>query len=119
MNYARALLILRPGAQWSIGETYDSLQWLDPSPKPTKEELEAVDVNAETLEEKLARIRADTDAVYASLPIAVQAAFAPIYVAAKDFIARGKTDVAAALIAAQTVPAELESTRQEILSHLK
>jgi DNA-binding transcriptional regulator GbsR (MarR family) len=43
MNIMKALLTLKPGAQWSLdGDTYDGLQWLDKTQsKPTKEEVEA------------------------------------------------------------------------------
>lgn len=48
MDIQRALLSLRPGAQWSCtGETYDGLQWLEKpvweggQKKPTQEEVEA------------------------------------------------------------------------------
>jgi len=40
-DYARALQILAPGKQWSIGDTYESLQWLDTGEPPTKDALEA------------------------------------------------------------------------------
>ena len=43
MNIPEILIEKYPGAQWSlIGETYDGLEWLDDSPKPTQEELEAL-----------------------------------------------------------------------------
>lgn len=45
-DYARALLILCPGAKWSVGETYDSLIWMEDSLAPSREELEAVDTSA-------------------------------------------------------------------------
>ena len=48
MNIPKALVSLRPGAQWNlIGETYDGLQWLEKpvweggQKKPTKAEVEA------------------------------------------------------------------------------
>jgi len=48
MDIQRALLSLRPGAQWScIGDTYDGLEWNEPpvweggQKKPTKVEVEA------------------------------------------------------------------------------
>ena len=41
MDYARALQTLAPDKQWSIGDTYESLQWLDAGEPPTKDALEA------------------------------------------------------------------------------
>ena len=48
MNITKALVSLRPGAQWSLdGEDYDGLQWLEKpvyeggQKKPTKAEVEA------------------------------------------------------------------------------
>jgi hypothetical protein len=39
---ARALQNIRPGCLWDCeGHTYDGLIWKDPSPKPSKEEVEA------------------------------------------------------------------------------
>jgi hypothetical protein len=32
---------IRPGAQWALnGDSYDGLEWLDDSPKPTAKEIE-------------------------------------------------------------------------------
>jgi hypothetical protein len=43
MRIESALLILRPGSHWSvIGGTYDGLEWQDPSPMPTREEVESM-----------------------------------------------------------------------------
>ena len=42
MDIQRALLSLRPGAQWSVnGETYEGLTWFDENdlPPPTEEEV--------------------------------------------------------------------------------
>ena len=41
MDYAAAILHCRPGALWSCGDTYASIQWMDSVlPKPTEEELQ-------------------------------------------------------------------------------
>jgi hypothetical protein len=41
-DYAVVLKRIRPGAQWSLnGDTFDGLTWLDESPAPTQEELDA------------------------------------------------------------------------------
>ena len=40
IDYAAVLNAIRPGTSWSVGETYESLEWLDDSPKPTRKTLE-------------------------------------------------------------------------------
>jgi hypothetical protein len=40
IDYAAVLNAIRPGTEWSVGETYESLEWLDESPKPTRKTLE-------------------------------------------------------------------------------
>jgi hypothetical protein len=42
MNISVALAFLRPGAQWVLsGDSYDGLEWLDDSVKPSLDELES------------------------------------------------------------------------------
>ena len=41
IDYAAVLNAIRPGTEWSVGETYESLEWLDESPKPSKATLDA------------------------------------------------------------------------------
>ena len=41
IDYSLILCTNYAGKAWSVGETYDSFQWLDESPKPTKEELDS------------------------------------------------------------------------------
>lgn len=42
IDYAAVLTANYPGAQWALnGNTYDGLDWLDSSPKPTQAELDA------------------------------------------------------------------------------
>jgi hypothetical protein len=41
-DLTKALISLRPGAEWSLnGDTYEGLNWISDTPKPTQEELEA------------------------------------------------------------------------------
>lgn len=41
-DYAAVLTANYSGAQWSLnGDTYEGLTWLDDTPKPTQEELDA------------------------------------------------------------------------------
>jgi len=43
INYVQILTTNYPTAQWSLlGDSYDGLNWLDSSPKPTQEELDAL-----------------------------------------------------------------------------
>lgn len=42
IDYTAILNANYPGAQWTInGDTYDGLEWLDTTPKPTQAELDA------------------------------------------------------------------------------
>jgi len=42
IDYSLVLITNYANKTWSVGETYDSLQWLDSSPKPTQSELDAL-----------------------------------------------------------------------------
>jgi hypothetical protein len=43
INYSQILLTNYVGKQWSLsGNSYDGLEWLDSSPKPTQAELDAL-----------------------------------------------------------------------------
>lgn len=43
MNISEILNRKYPGTEWVLtGETYDGLEWLDESPKPTEKQLEAL-----------------------------------------------------------------------------
>ena len=43
IDYSHILTINYPTAQWTLdGDTYDGLDWLGASPKPTKAELDAL-----------------------------------------------------------------------------
>lgn len=42
IDYSLILVTNYANKQWSIGETYESLEWLDKSPKPTQVELDAL-----------------------------------------------------------------------------
>ena len=43
IDYARILQLKFFGTSWALnGETYDGLEWLDPTPKPTQAELDAL-----------------------------------------------------------------------------
>lgn len=42
IDYPAVLVAKYPGALWTLnGDTYDGLEWLDDSPKPTQAELDA------------------------------------------------------------------------------
>lgn len=48
MNIAEILTRKFPGAQWALnGNTYDGLEWLDDSTKPTEAELQALSAEVE------------------------------------------------------------------------
>ena len=42
IDYSLILCTNYSRKSWSVGETYDSIVWLDSSPKPTKEELDSL-----------------------------------------------------------------------------
>ena len=43
IDYAQILTVNYVGKQWSLaGDSYDGLQWLDSSPKPTQANLDAL-----------------------------------------------------------------------------
>ena len=43
IDYTAILILNYPGAQWSLnGDSYDGLNWLDSTPKPTQAELDAL-----------------------------------------------------------------------------
>ena len=61
MDITKALVNLRPGAEWSLnGDTYEGLQWLDKTQtKPTEEEVneELLKVQIEIENTKYQRLR--------------------------------------------------------------
>lgn len=42
IDYSLILCTNYAGKAWSVGDTYESLQWLDSSSKPTQDELDAL-----------------------------------------------------------------------------
>jgi hypothetical protein len=43
LDYSQILTVNYPGKQWALnGDSYDGLDWLDSSPKPTQAELDAL-----------------------------------------------------------------------------
>lgn len=84
--------------------------------------LTVEEAEARAQSEQLARIAAikeETDAIYSSLPMEVQAEFAAVYVSAKDFISQGKFELAAALVSAQEVTPELLEAKKSILDKIQ
>ena len=68
MDIPAILTYAHPGAQWTLnGDTYDGLNWLDDSPKPTFAELEAAwpEVQTARANEQAQRARAAAYAVEA------------------------------------------------------
>lgn len=65
MDIPAVLQSIRPGAAWTLnGDSYDGLDWLDDSPKPTLAELEAAWPRAEA-EQKNAEAERQRAAAYA------------------------------------------------------
>jgi hypothetical protein len=59
IDYSQILSTNYADKQWSIGDTYDSLNWLDSSPKPTQAELDAL---AQSTQDTIARNACKTQA---------------------------------------------------------
>lgn len=48
MDIAQILTIKYPGTLWNLdGDTYEGLEWLDESPKPTEKQLQALAADVE------------------------------------------------------------------------
>jgi hypothetical protein len=70
-DYPAILNSIRPGTQWAIGETYESMIWLDDSPKPTKRTLDDAwpQVQSQLEHDRIeaqrrARYQAETDGIF-------------------------------------------------------
>lgn len=134
MNISACIKRIKPGISFELPENdLSTLVWTDASPAPTQAEIETEweILQAERVSATQAELAeynlsiaikgkaSDADDVYSALPVESQAAFSTLYVAAKDFIARGRMDVACAIISGATVPQELEASRQAILTCLQ
>jgi hypothetical protein len=118
MNIAATLNHCRPEAIWSLtGNTYSGLEWLDATQsKPTVAELEAAWVQLSSQPTPTER-RASMAAAFDALPLTVQASFYTARMTAEAAMDRGRFDIARAIIEAVDVPADLEATKEAILSH--
>ena len=55
INYSAILILNYPGAQWSLnGDSYEGLDWLDSTPKPTQAELDALWIPTQEADSKAA-----------------------------------------------------------------
>ena len=55
INYSQILVLNYPGTQWSLnGDSYEGLDWLDSTPKPTQEELDALWIPTQEADSKAA-----------------------------------------------------------------
>ena len=55
INYSQILTLNYPGTQWAIiNNSYDELTWLDSTPKPTQEELDALWIPTQEADSKAA-----------------------------------------------------------------
>ena len=55
INYSQILSINYIGAQWTLdGDSYEGLDWLDSTPKPTQEELDALWIPTQEADSKAA-----------------------------------------------------------------
>lgn len=69
IDFARALMECRPGAQWKCDETYESIIWLDhQQTKPTLAELQAAYLAVKAKDAKIAQAKAALEAGYTVQP---------------------------------------------------
>ena len=55
IDYTKILSLNYPGAQWSLnGDSYEGLEWLDSTPKPTQAELDALWIPTQEADSKAA-----------------------------------------------------------------
>ena len=55
IDYTKILSLNYPGAQWSMdGDSYEGLDWLDSTPKPTQAELDALWIPTQEADSKAA-----------------------------------------------------------------
>ena len=55
IDYTAILILNYPNTQWSLnGDSYDGLTWLDSTPKPTQEELDALWIPTQEADSKAA-----------------------------------------------------------------
>jgi hypothetical protein len=55
IDYTSILTLNYPGAQWTLdGDSYEGLDWLDSTPKPTQEELDALWIPTQEADSKAA-----------------------------------------------------------------
>ena len=67
IDYPLILTINYPGKQWSYsGDTYEGLEWLDSSPKPTQAELDALAPSSEDEQAKKICKQKASDLLYAT-----------------------------------------------------
>jgi len=72
VDYAAVLTSIRPGSRWRLnGDSYDNLEWLDDSPKPTRKTLDDAwpqvehDLSvAAVQQQRQDRYRAEADPLY-------------------------------------------------------
>lgn len=63
IDYTLILIYFYPDTKWTLtGDDYDGLEWLDESPKPTKEELDAKWQDAVDLREQKKTAKAEAKA---------------------------------------------------------
>lgn len=91
INYGLILSQNYAGKQWAVGDTYESLQWFDPSPKPTQAELDALwiptqeKIAKQVCKEQASKLLYDTD--WTTIPDVADPANSPYLKNQAEFIA--------------------------------
>ena len=114
MQLHEAIYHLQPVAEFKINgqAEYANVEWLNPAiPMPTGEEVAAA-----MLIPSLREVRGEMAAILDALPTAVHAGLYVTRKAVEMAFDEGRVDIARHLVEAQAVPAELESTKAEILA---
>lgn len=120
MDIAKVLQFAYPGKAFSLnGEEYSGLDWLDESPKPTLEEIEAkypLYLAEQERLRKLTELPFELDAVFNALPAIVRAQFFPLKASVKLAFEQGDTEAALEIVKLAQVPPELQAAKDSLLA---
>lgn len=90
-------------------DAYDALNWQDARPKPSWEEIEAVDTTP-----KLPKLDQLVEA-YKTLPVEKRVKYGPIMVQARDFVEKDDTEAAAFLLNKLVVAEDEQPLKQAFI----
>lgn len=120
MDISRVLAYAYPGKQFVLnGNDYSELDWLDESPKPSLNDLEAkypLYLAEQERLRKLTELPFELDAVFNALPANLRAQFFPLKASVK--LALDQADLAAAreIVLQASVSTELAALKQSMIN---